>query len=273
MAHDHDTRGPPLPAQPAHRPRPACASSFLLLLLTGLVLLWGPLVVRSPRAATRGWLHRVAAIGFMAVPVVYWFTDREGAKELLVDSFKYDRDDIEWLKHLYRYALGHADRDAAAGTAQRRPEAAPRSGRDGVGVDRGHGLAHVVLQADPRCRPVWPGRRSSTTCRMLALDPAAGRSPLLHLRLQGAVRHDDRLRRPKIEARLEHAKWVDELEAEAEAAAGRRSRGRSRSCRGGGGDLTRPGESFNHAGSAGTPPKKNTNPKGHPCITPSVATL
>ena len=82
------------------------ASSFVLLLLTGLVLLWEPLGFLAGGGNSR-WLHRVGAVGFMAVPIAYLVADRRGAKELLVDSFKYDRDDIEWLKHLYRYAMGH----------------------------------------------------------------------------------------------------------------------------------------------------------------------
>ena len=83
------------------------ASSFLLLLLTGLLLLWGPL---GPLAAggTSRLIHRIGAVGFMAVPVVYLLSDRPGAKELLVDSFRYDKDDIEWLKHIYRYVMGRA---------------------------------------------------------------------------------------------------------------------------------------------------------------------
>ncbi len=83
------------------------ASSFLLLLLTGLPILWSPLSFLAAGGTTR-WLHRVAAVGFMAVPFVYWVADREGAKELMVDSFKYGRRDWEWLKHVLSYAFGHA---------------------------------------------------------------------------------------------------------------------------------------------------------------------
>ena len=83
------------------------ASSFLLLLLTGLVILWSPLSFLAVGGNSR-WLHRVGAIGFMAVPLAYLLADRKGAKELLIDSFRYDRDDLEWLKHLYRYVMGHA---------------------------------------------------------------------------------------------------------------------------------------------------------------------
>ncbi|MDX2343861.1 MAG: cytochrome b/b6 domain-containing protein [Acidimicrobiia bacterium] len=83
------------------------ASSFLLLLLSGLVILWPALSGVAAGGFTR-WLHRVAAVGFMSVPFVYWFADREGAKELMVESFKYDRDDWRWLTRIWSYLFGHA---------------------------------------------------------------------------------------------------------------------------------------------------------------------
>ena len=80
------------------------ASSFLVLLFTGLIILWPALAGLAPGGFTR-WLHRVGAVVFMAVPVVYWFADREGAKELMIDSFKYDRDDWRWLKRFWSYTM------------------------------------------------------------------------------------------------------------------------------------------------------------------------
>jgi formate dehydrogenase subunit gamma len=83
------------------------ASSFLILLVTGLFFLWSPL---SPWAAggTSRLVHRVGAVLFMLVPVAYLILDFRGAKELLVESFTYDKDDLAWAKHAYRYFLGHA---------------------------------------------------------------------------------------------------------------------------------------------------------------------
>ena len=81
------------------------ASSFLILLITGLALVWSPLAW----IAAGGWsryLHRIAAVGFMSVPFLYLWMDREGAREVLIESFKYDKDDVSWFKHMYRYALG-----------------------------------------------------------------------------------------------------------------------------------------------------------------------
>jgi formate dehydrogenase subunit gamma len=83
------------------------ASSFLALLITGLFLLWSPLSIYAAGGTSR-WIHRIGAIGFMAVPILYLLLDRRGAKELLIDSFSYDRDDWEWLKRMYRYFFGFA---------------------------------------------------------------------------------------------------------------------------------------------------------------------
>jgi formate dehydrogenase subunit gamma len=81
------------------------ASSFLILLITGLALVWSPLAF----IAAGGWsryLHRIAAVGFMSVPFLYIILDREGAKGVMFESFKYDRDDVAWFRYMYRYALG-----------------------------------------------------------------------------------------------------------------------------------------------------------------------
>ena len=81
------------------------AISFLVLLFSGLLLLWGPLAVYAAGGLSRQ-LHRIAAVFFMAVPLIYLIVDRPGAKELLWDSFHYDRDDLAWFKHSYRYFMG-----------------------------------------------------------------------------------------------------------------------------------------------------------------------
>lgn len=81
------------------------ASSFLILLVTGLALVWSPLAF----IAAGGWsryLHRIAAVGFMSVPVLYVVFDRKGAKELLIDSFRVDRHDWQWAFNMGKYALG-----------------------------------------------------------------------------------------------------------------------------------------------------------------------
>ena len=82
------------------------ASSFVILLLTGLILLWTPLAGFAAGGNSR-LLHRVGAVFFMAVPILYLLLDRPAAKELLWDSFHYDKDDLAWVKQVYRYFLGH----------------------------------------------------------------------------------------------------------------------------------------------------------------------
>ena len=83
------------------------AISFLMLLFTGLMILWPPLS-GLVAGGTSGLIHRVGAVLFLAVPVLYLIVDRRGAKELLVESFTYDKDDLAWFKHMGQYFLGHA---------------------------------------------------------------------------------------------------------------------------------------------------------------------
>lgn len=84
------------------------ASSFLILLVTGYILFW-PLMSQYAAGGFSRWLHRVGAVIYMAIPFVYLIVDRRAAKELLWDSFHYDRDDGKWLLHFFRYFLGHAE--------------------------------------------------------------------------------------------------------------------------------------------------------------------
>jgi formate dehydrogenase subunit gamma len=81
------------------------ATSFLVLLVTGLIMLWPALAQYAAGGASR-LLHRIGAIFFMAVPILYFIVDRPAAKELLWDSFHYDKDDLEWFKHFFRYFMG-----------------------------------------------------------------------------------------------------------------------------------------------------------------------
>lgn len=83
------------------------ASSFLILLITGLALIV-PFMQPLAQNGTSRILHRIAALLFMAVPVVYLVVDWRGAMELVKESFTYDRDDLEWGKRSYRYFFGHA---------------------------------------------------------------------------------------------------------------------------------------------------------------------
>jgi len=198
------------------------ASSFLVLLLTGLFLLWGPLGFLAAGGISR-WLHRIGAVVYMAVPVVYLVRDREGAKQLLVESFTYDRDDWEWLKRIGRY-LGGRSVDM------------PPQGRLNAG-QKLHHAAVIVVSAGI----VLSGLGLWFLKAALGLTGVAwvamvhdGSALVLTLLLVGHLYFTFAYRAvsgmttgyvPMAEARIEHAKWVDELEgktaAEALAEAGK----------------------------------------------------
>lgn len=81
-------------------------AAVLILLVTGLALLWGPLSFLawggvSPR------LHRAAALVFMALPVAYFALNRAKGQELLKEILTYNREDLAWLKGFPAYFLGH----------------------------------------------------------------------------------------------------------------------------------------------------------------------
>lgn len=191
------------------------ATSFLALLVTGIFLLWGPASGLAAAGNSR-WIHRVAAIGFMAVPLVYLVVDRAGARELLVDSFRYDRDDWEWLKHIGRYVLGRA-------------KGMPPQGRLNAGQKLHHAaviLVSAVVVASGLALWFWkePLGASGTAWAAIVHDVSMLVLALLlvgHLYFTFVYQALSGMTTgyvPELEARLEHSKWVDELEHAAQAA-------------------------------------------------------
>jgi formate dehydrogenase subunit gamma len=98
------------------------AISFLVLAFTGLTLMFAkigillhiPWLAKVGLLASGGYtrmIHRLFAVSFAIAPVIYFFADREGLKELIKDSFTYDEDDKEWVKPKYmlkNYFFGKA---------------------------------------------------------------------------------------------------------------------------------------------------------------------
>lgn len=187
------------------------ALSFVILLATGYILFW-PLMSQYAAGGFSRWLHRVGAVIYMAIPFVYLLVDRQAAKELLWDSFHYDRDDVQWLIHFFRYFLGHA-----AGM--------PPQGRLNAGQKLHH--ASVVLFSAAIVASgiiLWAGKGElgATTLALTAMvhDIAMFVLTVLlvgHLyftfvynALSGMVSGyvDEK------DARLEHAKWMEELTEE-----------------------------------------------------------
>jgi len=187
------------------------ASSFLILLITGLALVWSPLAW----IAAGGWsryLHRIAAIGFMSVPFLYIVLDRRGAKEVLLESFKYDKDDVAWFRYMYRYAIGR--------TAEMPPQ-----GRLNAGQKLHHSAVIVFSAVIVLSGLILWWFKSSLSVSMLSWTAIVHDLSMLALTLllvghvfftyvytawssmgTGYVSKD--------EMEMEHSKWVDELEHE-----------------------------------------------------------
>ncbi len=79
--------------------------SFLILLLSGLALLVPQLAFLAAGGLSR-LLHRIAAVGFMLMPIVYVAIVPHDALELLKESFTYTGKDLKWFKHMPAYVLG-----------------------------------------------------------------------------------------------------------------------------------------------------------------------
>ena len=116
----------------------------------GSMILWPPMAGLAA-GGTSGIIHRVGAILFMAVPILYLIVDRRGAKELLVESFTYDKDDLAWFKHMGQYFLG-TPWACRRRPVERRAEVASRRRRDYVGHGGDFRHPHVVCQGQPRRR-------------------------------------------------------------------------------------------------------------------------
>lgn len=190
------------------------ASSFLVLLLTGLVILFPALSGLATGGFTR-WLHRVAAVVFISVPVVYVIVDREGARELMIDSFKYDRDDWRWLKQIWSYLFGHAAN-------------MPRQGRLNAGQKLHHAavmlLSATIVGSGLLLWFFMPSLGGTGQAWVAVIHDASMLALTLlligHLYFTFVYKAISGMTTgyiPETDARLEHPKWVEKLETEAMA--------------------------------------------------------
>lgn len=184
------------------------ASSFLILLLSGLTLL----VPSLSSFAAGGWLrqlHSLGAVLFMAVPILYLIVDRPALKELLWDSFHYDRDDWNWLKRAYRYFMGYC-------------EAMPPQGRLNAGQKLHHaGVIIVAASIVVSGLVMWFGKGTLGPSGLAGAAIVHDMSMvILTVLLVGHLYFTfvyDALSGittgyiPEEAARLEHAKWVETL--------------------------------------------------------------
>lgn len=184
------------------------ASSFTILLLSGLTLLVPPLAGLAAGGYVRV-LHYVGAVLFISVPFVYLIVDRPAALALLRESFEYDRDDGRWLLRMHRYFLGHN-------------EGMPPQGRLNAG-QKIHHAGVVIFSATI----VFSGLvlffgKGGLGASGLAIAATIHSLSMLALTvlLVGHLYFTfvyDALSGmttgyiPETEARLEHAKWVDSL--------------------------------------------------------------
>lgn len=80
-------------------------ASFFTLLLSGFALLVPPLSFLAAGGFSR-LIHRIAAIPFVLLPIAYAMLLPGQAKDLLIESVTFAREDWEWLKRMPAYLVG-----------------------------------------------------------------------------------------------------------------------------------------------------------------------
>lgn len=185
------------------------AVTFVTLFLSGLPLIFEPLSF----LAAGGWsriVHRVAAVGFLAVPVLYVVVDREGVKELVRDSFSFDADDRRWLLAMGGYCCGRAGEMPPQGrlnAGQKLHHAAVMV--LGIGVVVSGLLLWFAKASLSESMLAWTLLIHDVSMLALVLLLVGHIYFTVVYRAIGAM-HTGYV--SKAEARLEHAKWVAELE-------------------------------------------------------------
>ncbi len=192
------------------------AVSFTVLFLSGLPLIFEPLSFLAAGGYSRI-VHRVAAVAFMAVPILYFIVDREGAKELIRESFVFERDDFRWLLQMGQYALGNA-------------KDMPPQGRLNAGQKLHHALV-MILSAGVVFSGLllWVGPLDITAelqaWAVVIHNVTMGALVLLlvgHVYFTVVYKAINNMHTgymPRYKARIEHQKWLAELEQQGSAAA------------------------------------------------------
>ena len=78
------------------------SGSFVLLFLTGLILFIPGLAFLAEDSWTRV-IHRVGAVLFIVIPIIYLIISPKGAMAGLKKAFSWNSDDMGWLKAAPRY--------------------------------------------------------------------------------------------------------------------------------------------------------------------------
>ena len=105
--------------------------TFITLLFSGIALLVSPLAFLAAGGTSR-LIHRIAVIPFVLLPLLYVVLNPRQAKDLLVESFTFTRDDLEWFKHMPAYFFG-------------RTKGLPRQGRINAGQKLHHATTFLMF--------------------------------------------------------------------------------------------------------------------------------
>lgn len=82
------------------------AAAFLALLITGLLIFFSPLSFLASDGSRI--VHRVAAVALLLGPIFYFLADRRDFLHLLKASFTYTREDLAWFVKAPFYFFGLA---------------------------------------------------------------------------------------------------------------------------------------------------------------------
>lgn len=121
------------------------ATGFLLLLCSGVALVWPPLSFLAYGGTSR-LIHQVGAVLFILWPILYAVLNPRGLLEVAKESFTYGRADWEWLKRMPGYFLGRAHQ-------------MPKQGRINAG-QKLHHAATAIFAASVACSGLvlWFGK-------------------------------------------------------------------------------------------------------------------